>query len=70
MLDLMTSPASKASLASCTGFSGLFFPGAMLIDNLLPIAFVILSSSFPFVGGPGCHGARHGPTKFALRVLE
>jgi len=70
MLDLMTSLASEASLAACIGFSGLFFPGAISIGNLLPIAFVILSSNLPFVGGLGYLGARHGPTKFALRVLE
>ena len=70
MLDLMTSLGSEASLAAYIGFSGLFFLGAISIGNLLPIAFVILSSNLPFVGGLGCLGARRGPTKFALRVLE
>ena len=70
MLDLMTSLASEASLAACNGFSGLFFPGAISIGNLLPIAFVMLSSNLPFVGGLGRLGARCRPTKYPLRVLD
>lgn len=68
-LDLMTIPASDASLAACTGFSGLLFPGTTSIGSLFPIAFVMLSSSLPFVGGLGSLGflgARCRPTQDTL----
>jgi len=70
MLFLVISPASEASLAACTGFSGLLFPAAISIGNLFPIDFVILSSNLPFVGGLGFFGARCRATKVMLLVSE
>ena len=70
MFFLVIRPASEASLAACTGFSGLFFPAAISIGNLLPIDFVILFSNLPFVGGLGFLGARCLPTLLALIELE
>jgi len=69
----MTIPASDASLAAYTGFSGLLFPGAISIGSLLPIAFVMLSSSLPFVGGLGFLGflaARCRPTQDHAYTLQ
>ena len=70
MLFLVISLASKASLAACTGFSGLLFPATISIGNLFPIDFVILSSNLPFVGGLGFLGARCRATKVMLLVSE
>ena len=70
MLFLVISPASEASLAACTGFSGLLFPAAISIGNLFPIDFVILSSNLPFVGGLGFLGAHCRATKVMLLVSE
>ena len=71
MLSRMTTPASDANLAACTGTWGLLFPSSIDMGNLLPIALVILSSCFPFVGGLGLLGARcEGPTEWNLHWIK